>query len=387
MSEDSANQYMTTVKKLREEGKSYTAAHELAGLDMKIRSWPKGWGEDLVASIYGFLEIQVKVELPELGIIIEPKKEVPKKDGGKFVFGAPYAYSAKLELSSKDKESVLDARNRLEKFLSAWRMTEWPGREVNYWCYLFSKGGGGVLTSLDNEKLEDIKRALSTITKYTESQRALIWQAAWWLRQCNDSFFNNPNPSVFREYLAYWNALECLTEAICDINKPKKLTKQEKNSIINQYLSKINRVPNVEDIYKLYNHVIDPGLSQKIQHAFLVCFRHVGNQYYEECFKKQPKKSRLYQIRNDIAHGNIVEYELDDMIRVDEALNRLHIIDNNMLSILSHQSIMVDNNIDSCSSCVKNDDDHKCTLNSMPEKEQYWRFVCDKYERSPSINI
>jgi len=383
MSGDFANQYMTAVKKLREEGKSYTEAHELADLDMKIVQWPKNWGNDLVASLYGFLEINERIELPELGITIEPERNVPKKDSGKFVFNAPYAYSATVQLSNRDTVSVLDARKRLEQFLSAWRMTEWPGRDVNYWCHLFYRGVGGVQTRLDSEKLEDIKRALSVITKYTEHQQVLIWQAAWWLRQCNEPLFSNPNPSVFREYLAYWNALECLTEAICDIIKPKKLSKLEKNILISKYFTQINRAPTSADIDKIYNRVVNPGLPRKVQHAFIVCFRYVGNQYYDECFKKQPKKSQLYQIRNDIAHGNIVEYELDNRIRVDEALNRLHIIVNNMLSILSHQSIMIDTNVDSCYSCAKLNADHKCALDSLPENERVWCFVCNKYERSP----
>ena len=87
MGKDFASQYMATVKKLREEGKSFIEASELADLDMKINQWPKNWGEDLQASIYGgFLEIQVKVELPELGITIEPEKEVLKKRTGEDLY-------------------------------------------------------------------------------------------------------------------------------------------------------------------------------------------------------------------------------------------------------------------------------------------------------------
>lgn len=384
MGKDFASQYMATVKKLREEGKSFIEASELADLDMKINQWPKNWGKDLQASIYGFLEIQVKVELPELGITIEPKKEVPKKDEGGFVFGAPYAYSAKVQVSSRDKEGVLDAINRLEKFLSAWRMTEWPGRAINYWCFLFYRSAG-VQTCLDSEKLDNTKRALSAISKYTEHQQRLIWQAAWWLRQCEEPFFNNPNPSVFREYLAYWNALECLTEAICDMGKPKKLTKSQKNTLISNYITQINRTPTYEDINKLYNQVVNPGLPQKVKQALSVCFGVVGEQYHRECFKKQPKESQLYQIRNDIAHGNIVEYEFDKRLRVEEALSRLHIIVNNMLSILSHQSLMLDRHTDSCYTCANHSAEGICSLSLLPPNERYWRFMCNKYGRNKSM--
>jgi len=374
---------MATVKSLLEEGKSLIEAYELANLDMKINQWPKNWGEDLVVSLYGFIEIQVKVELPELGITIELEKEFTKKGKG-FAFGAPYAYNAKVKVPSKDKNGVLDAINRLEKFLSAWRMTEWPSRAISYWCYLFSRGGGAQ-ACLDSEKLGDTKRALLAVSKYTEHQQRLIWQAAWWMRQYEEPLFNNPNPSVFREYLAYWNAFECLIEAICDISKPKKLTKPQKNTLISCYLAKINRAPTYEDIDKLYNQVVNPGLPQKVKHALIVCFRVVGNQYYEECFKKQPKESRLYQIRNDIAHGNIVEYEFDKRLRVENALSRLHIIVNNMLSILSHQRLMLDSHVDSCYSCANYCAERMCSLNLLSPNERYWRFTCEKYERNKSM--
>ena len=384
MGKDFASQYMAIVKKLHEEGKSFTEASELAGLDLAIKQWPKAWGEDLVVPIYGDLEIQVGVEIPELGITIQPEKEVPKGDKGKFVFGAPYAYSAKVQISSKDTVNVLGAINRLEKFLSAWRMTEWPGRAISYWCHFFSRGGAAV-SCLDSERLDNIKKALSAISKYTEHQQRLIWQAAWWLRQCESSLYGNPNPSVFREYLASWNALECLTEAICDIRKPTKLTTLQRNTIIQQYMAQISRQLTSRDIDKLYKGVVNPGLPQKVKHAFSVCFGVVGNQYHIECFKKKPKESQLYQIRNDIAHGNIVEYDFNKRIIVEEALQRLHIIVNNMLAILSRQPLMLDHHINSCYSCANHSDEGICSLSLLPPNERYWRFMCNKYERNKSM--
>jgi hypothetical protein len=69
-----AERFVKAARKLREEGKSWLEAHKLAGLDERIKQWPKNWGDDLHVPLYGHLEIQEKVDLPDLGITIDPEK-------------------------------------------------------------------------------------------------------------------------------------------------------------------------------------------------------------------------------------------------------------------------------------------------------------------------
>lgn len=378
MDDASGDQLLTTVKKLREEGASWVEAFGLAKLDMRIKDWPQHWGDDVQASIYGDLEIETDVNLPVLGITIKADKVMPKGEAG-FVFRAPYCYTATVQVSSKDKEGVLEAVNRLEKFLAAWRTTDWGGSGINYWCHFFN-GDGRVMSCLDSGKLDGIRKALSTIARYTDHQQRLIWRAAWWLRQCRRSIFVDPNPSVFGEYLAYWNALECLTEAVCDRrNPPETLTKLEKDKAIQEYEAKHQTLTS-GDIDKLYNEVVNPGLPRLIRHALTVCFGVVGEQYYAECFTRKPKYSRLYQVRNDIAHGNIVEYDLNARLRVETAQGRLWMIVNNMLALLAGQAIAFDREVSSCYTCLNLSLDNTCGLRLLPSGESVWRFTCGKYE-------
>lgn len=360
------DQLVATVKKLREEGRSTPEAWGLAWLDQQIKIWPKAWGEDLQAQIYGDLEMRVPVELPDLGIAINADKETPREGASAFVFGAPYAYTAKVRVSRKDKAGLLDAINRLERFLAAWNIVCWGGA-IHYWC-CFSSRGGSVIRVLDSKQLGQIRKTLSAISRYTEHQQTLIWQAAWWVRQCRRSIFTDPNPSLFGEYLAYWNALECLIHAICDRWPPPKLTEQEKDRRIQEYVAHLGRRLASRDVDKLYNDVVNPGFAQLARHALSVCFGVVGDQYNTECFKKRPKQSRLYQVRNDIAHGNIVEYDLETRLRVEAALNRLDIIVINMLAFLTQQAIALDSEVSSCYTCVNLSSDEIC-LFSLTEKQ------------------
>jgi len=370
---------LKAARKLHEEGKTWYEAYELADLDERIKQWPKDWGDDLHVSLYGGLEIQEKVDLPDLGITIDPKKSSPKE--GSYIFGAPYDYVAKVRVPQKDLASYLDGISRVEKFLSAWRMTDWGGAAIQYWCHFFPIDAQ-VVSCLDTKKLSDIKKTLSITEQYTDHQQTLIYRAVWWLRQCEIPIYNNPYPSVFGKYLSYWNAFECLTEAVCDKWKLTKGTKEQKNKIIQSYVAK-HQTLTIVDIDELYNRVVSPGFRTQAKHALNICFGVVGAQYYEECFMKQPEDSRLYQVRNDIAHGNIVEYHLDTRRRVEKALRRLWVIVTNMLELLTQRpaSSALDKEVNSCYTCANLSQDQTCKLGLLPEVERYWRFTCRKYER------
>jgi hypothetical protein len=265
-------------------------------------------------------------------------------------------------------------------------MTEWPGRPISYFLRLARLSVSvSVETLLDAKRLESIKTALSAIDTYSPKQQKLILLAAWWLRQCERPSWYDTTPYTFHEYLSYWNALECLTEAICDRWTPAGLTTPQKDARIRKYMAQISRPPTCEDIDKLYNKIVNPGLSHKVKHTLGVCFGVVGEQYYEECFKKQPEETRLYQVRNDIAHGNIAEYDFDNRIRVEEALDRLHLIVNNMLSFLSKQELMLDWHVKSCYTCVQLTKDRTCSRRLLPPSEQIWRFFCEEYKHNDSM--
>jgi hypothetical protein len=58
-----------------------------------------------------------------------------------------------------------------------------------------------------------------------------------------------------------------------------------------------------------------------------VCFPNdVARHLVSECFEIPEKSNRLYQIRNDIDHGNIDAENLEELYRVEPRLTLLDII-------------------------------------------------------------
>jgi len=105
------------------------------------------------------------------------------------------------------------------------------------------------------------------------SERKKIAASLWWYRKaCSTAYY-----SVFDSYTAYWNCLE-----IMFTSEPHNIQKQMRTGLLKaDFVSK-------ED-------------AQQIVH---------------QCFEVAPKTDRLYQIRNDINHGNIRENSGVDYRRV-----------------------------------------------------------------------
>lgn len=365
--------FLAYVEKLTVQGVSYPEAFERARLEQSIRSWPKAWGDYLEVWLYGAIEITSDIDIPELGLHVSSVKKTDK-----FVFSAPWAYRCRLEVKSKDLPGVLDAIDRLETFLNSWHIVSW-GRTIHYFCTFFTSGGDAV-TELPKE-WEGIKRFLSALGRYKQHQCDLILRAAWWLRHSQHSFLSGHyNPSSFAIYSSYWNAFECLVELICDIVPPRTLSRTQKVQNVAKFFQN-RRQPTPADVEFCYQTYVNPGLPKRARHALAVVFGPVGEQYYEECFRKQPEQDRLYQIRNDINHANIVEFNLDDRLRVENGLYRLQIIVLNMFFVLTRQSVMLDTEIRACHTCAHLDQARTCKLNLLPADTRYWRYVCDSYTK------
>lgn len=78
-------------------------------------------------------------------------------------------------------------------------------------------------------------------------------------------------PNGLRIYSGYWNAFECLVEAVCMVHPRPKTSVAEKNAAITTFMEEHSGVLDVESV--------------------------------DECFRRKPKESGLYAIRNAINHG------------------------------------------------------------------------------------
>ena len=129
-----------------------------------------------------------------------------------------------------------------------------------------------------------------------------------------------------RVYAGYWNAFECLVEAVCLIQPYNKMTKEEKLKGIEQFITERHGKLDLASLDQCYRTFLDPGFTAKASHALNVCHPDRAEVYINECFRVKPEQERLYAVRNAINHGDIDADSLQEMIRIQDNLHRLKMI-------------------------------------------------------------
>lgn len=110
-------------------------------------------------------------------------------------------------------------------------------------------------------------------TKLDTNERKKFAASLWWYRKaCSTAYY-----SVFDSYTAYWNCLEIM--------------------------------------FTSDHHNIQKQMRNGLQKADFIS-KEDAQQIIHQCFEVEPQKDRLYQIRNDINHGNIRENSGVDYKRV-----------------------------------------------------------------------
>jgi hypothetical protein len=133
-------------------------------------------------------------------------------------------------------------------------------------------------------------------------------------------------PDLFRIFSTYWNAFECLVDAVLLIRPRQKTSKSEKQAAIDSFMAARSGQLTIADIVECYQQIASPGLVTKATHVFEVCFPQHAELYVNECFKMKPNRDRLYDIRNAINHGDIDAENATELVRVEARLRRLWMI-------------------------------------------------------------
>lgn len=318
-------------------------AWEITRLEAALKSWPLDWGNHLHVSLYGSFTILEDIDIPNLGIHVSSIMET-----GDFVFGASFCYDCQIEVRSRDVKGLWDAINRLEIFVSIVNVvtsyhggsaTKGSGVSVQYYCrFLYDAGAMGLAV---NQYIHTINHFLNQLNRHLPEHSQILLRTMWWIRQArHDLLTGNTNPSLFLLYLSYWNAFECLIELGCRIYPLEKLSKSQKQARITEFFKGLDTPPTPSDIEKCYREIVNPPLKKRARHVLLSTLdSEVGEKYYSECFTNSSYGESLYQIRNDIDHGNIVEYNFPTRIRVINGLNRLQPIFLSLLQVLINRDL------------------------------------------------
>lgn len=219
--------------------------------------------------------------------------------------------------------AVLDAAARLNTFLGIWTIIDWGNRGIGWWCHLTSGTMAGVGGPFEKEGIEC---ALEGIERLPAEVKHKVRAALYWIREPKHMTLEKFKNDILRVYAGYWNAFECLVEAVCLIRPQNKMKKQDKQEGITQFLAKQQGKLDVVSLGECYRLFVDPGFVAKASHALRECCPGRADGYIDECFRARPDEERLYAVRNAINHGDIDSDSLQEMYRVKEKLGRLKMI-------------------------------------------------------------
>ncbi|MEE9296855.1 MAG: hypothetical protein V3W34_18070 [Phycisphaerae bacterium] len=326
-----ADQFMAGLNKraaeLQETGLSRGVAFGTADLEARIASWPKKWGDDLQVLIYGDFDApNHDLDYPALGITVEAGKCT-----NTIIKTALCVVSARVTVREKSLSAVLDAAARLNTFLGIWTIIDWGNRGVGWWCHLTSGTMGTVGGPFEKEGIE---RAFAGIDRLPPEVKRKVTAALYWIREPKHMMLEKFKNDILRVYAGYWNAFECLVEAVCLIRPRRKMKKQEKQDGITQFIADRQGKLDVASLSECYRLFVDPGFVAKASHALCSCCPDRADGYIKECFRAKPDQERLYAVRNAINHGDVDSDSIQEMIRVEDKLQRLKMIVFAMLGCL-----------------------------------------------------
>jgi hypothetical protein len=319
MSDSFPDRLIKRAQILRDEGLDWAEANSIAWLEERILQWPPAWGDDLHILIYGdFKPPSADLLFPTLGITVHCINRQ-----NTIIKGATTVLDAIVKVDGKNIPALVEAGRRINLLLGAYTLHEWGNAGCGWWSWVTHDSIAGVVTNLT---LDGIERSVEAILRQPAKVRRRLEAALFWVRDPRNLFFESYQPDVLRMYSSYWNAFECLVEAVQIVKPRQGLSKVEKQSKIAEFMKLRTSAPTAEDIQYLYHSVVNPGFVGKASHALSVCFGAEGERYVEECFQLPDRASRLYDIRNAINHGEIDAENPRELMRVEARLRRLWMI-------------------------------------------------------------
>ncbi len=331
-------------------------AEGIAMLEHRITAWPPEWGNELIVLLYGdFVPPAKPLHFAELGIVVEAEKITHS-----IVKNVMCVLRARVKVKERSIAGVVDAVDRINTLLGIAAVVAWGNCGSGWWSLVTHGTLGGVLATLDDEDIEHVTNHMKKLPPKVVQR---IKAALYWIREPRQMVMERYRLDVMRTYAGYWNAFECLVDAVCLLKPQPKVSKNEKQDRMNRFLAErrgkrdsklsfddptqnwqtvvsanfVGRESqwSVEDIIDCHHSFVSPGFVGKASYALRVCFPpEQAERYILECFKAKPCDDRLYNIRNAINHGDIDAENPHELIRVEDKHLRLWMIVFGMLGTL-----------------------------------------------------
>jgi hypothetical protein len=307
------------VRELNREGFDWGQAWGKAWLEQRILEWPSAWGDDLQVLIYGDFEPPKEdLHIPALRITVHPGKLE-----NTVIRSAMCVLKATVAIDEKSVPALVDAGRRINNLLGAYTLVNWGNGASGWWSYVTHGSGGAAGTVLAHE---DLDRALTGITRLPTEVRKKVDAALYWVREPRNLLMEFHRNDLLRIYSAYWNAFECLVEAVNILRPRQKLSRTEKQARIDAFVQEHGGSFTSSDIQECYQNIVNPGFVAKASHALTVCLGDEAAMYIDECFGLPDRHNRLYDIRNSINHGDVDAEHPEELLRIESRLHRLWMI-------------------------------------------------------------
>ena len=311
---DGADELFSRAKVLQDGGLDFYQTVGRVHLESQIGQWPPAWGNDFQVLLYGdFHPLGADLDFEHLGIRVlhEPVEK-------SVIRGARTVLRARVTVAERSVDAILDAIRRLNILLGAWTLVTWSNCTVGWWSHLTHSNGGGTRESLNHE---DLPRAVDGIIALPESLRHKVDAALFWVRELQRGIGEHHRPNLLGKYAAYWNAFECLVDAIAIWQPQRKESQVVRQAKIKNFLDERGGALSLSEVAECYR-IVDPGFRAKASHALGVCFGADAPRYIEECFTQVNQDDRLYAIRNAINHGDVDAENPHEQLRIASRLSR-----------------------------------------------------------------
>lgn len=166
-----------------------------------------------------------------------------------------------------------------------------------------------IQSTFDYPSLQRWENLFRRYFQLAPEERRRLAGALWWYRKASSTAYY----SLFDSFTAYWNCLEIL----CGVSGSKSNQGETTDKKIEAYLKNKKKIT-AGHIIHCYNNFVNYSIKEQMKNALKTMLGdEQASQIIYQCFEIKPDEDRLYQIRNDINHGNIRENSGRDYEKVN----------------------------------------------------------------------
>lgn len=196
-------------------------ASGVAWLEERIRRWPESWGDDLHVLIYGdFRAPESNLEFPTLGITVSSERQKET-----IIKAALTVLKATVRVREKSVSGLLDATKRINLLLGVRTLHTWGNDACGWWSWVTHGTYSGVMHKFEG----DIGASAVAVLNLPTQVRQKIEAALFWIREPRALLQESYRADIIRVYSSYWNAFECLVDAVHMVRPAPALSKKEKD--------------------------------------------------------------------------------------------------------------------------------------------------------------